>query len=355
MKLQKLILILMLGLLTACSTGGSSPTAAAPATGVPGATLAATRAAGTPPATPAAATASALPPTATAAPLPGKVLLVAPPEAGTDLANSARTTLAGLAAAANLAFETRPGLLPEELKPEFKVIVLLQAPQNLPALLAGAPQAQFAVLGGSELEPKGNLSVIRQREEVRAFLAGYILTLITPDWRALGLLPDAPPALQEAFINGGRYWCGRCVPHYAPMVLFPVATTQPAGTTLAGWKDAFTQLHSKNVLQSVYVAPQANSPELLKALVNQNIIVVGTSTPGAEVQGRYAASVVFNPAAALKKLWPDLLAGKGSVQVPAVLTWADVNEAYFTAGKQRLAEAVVAGLADGTIGPLSVP
>jgi len=342
MKLPKIGLLVLLVLLAACSTGG-------------GGTLVPTLPAGTlstataPPV--AASSPTAVP---TSLPLPGKVLLVAPPEAGTDLAESARAALADLSGAAKLVLETRPSLLPEEVRPEFKIIVLLQNPPNLPALLAAAPQAQFAVLGNIELEAKGNLSVIRQREEVRSFLGGYIITLVAPDWRSLGLVPAAPAQLQDAFINGGRYWCGRCIPLYPPVVSFPLVVAQPDGTGAAGWQSALGS-QQKSVLAGIYLSSGAQSPELLKTLFAQKLLLLGTQTPAAEIRSRWVATLRFDPIPALQKLWPGLLAGKGAQTAEASLSWTDVNDALFTPGKQRLAHSTLAGVLDGSIGLYSVP
>jgi len=344
MKLPKIGLIVLLVLLAACSTGGGGTLAPT----LPAATLAAATA------PPVAAISPTAVPSPTSPPLPGKVLLVAPPEAGADLAESARAALTDLAGAAKLVFETRPSLQPEEMKPEFKIIVLLQAPSNLPALLAAAPQTQFAVLGNSELEAKGNLSVIRQREEVRSFLGGYIITLVAPDWRSLGLVPDAPAQLRDAFINGGRYWCGRCIPIYPPVVSFPLVVAQPAGTGAAGWQSALSP-QQKSVLEGVYLSPAAQTPELLKTLFAQKLLLLGTQTPAAEIRSRWVATLRFDPLPTLQKLWPGLLAGKGAQTAEASLLWTDVNDTIFTPGKQRLARSTLAGVLDGLIGVYSVP
>lgn len=333
MKFLPALLILAL-LLTACGATTVSPTATDP-TPAPSLTVSSRPSATLPPA------ATAMP-----SPAPGKVVLVAPPEA-----ESARTALAALASQARLGFEARASLAAAELKPEMKVVVFLQAPADLDALLAAAPKTQFVVVG--DLEAKGNLSAIRSREELRTFLAGYITTLSAPDWRAAGLLSDAP-GLLDAFLNGGRYWCGRCIPMYAPVVLFPLGAALPASTAAAGWQAAVTQMQ-KSILQAVYVSPEAYSPDLLKALAEQKLILVGTTAPTADAKARWAATLSFDPLPALQKLWPDLVAGKGGLSSDASLAWTDVNETYFTAGKQRLAQQVLEGLLDGTIYPFSVP
>ena len=348
MNLRKYALVFILcALLAACSSGGGTPTPAPVPTGAPGVT------AGAPTPT--------LAPPATAVPTPaqGRVILVSTDTPG---AGALVSGLTGLAGDAGLAFETRPALKPEEIQAEVKLVILLQAPDDLAALTAAAPQAQFVVLGGSDLSAGGNLSVVRQLEEQRTFMAGYITTLIAPDWRAAGLLPDAPASLQDAFINGGRFWCGRCIPMYAPLVLFPLAGVQPVGTDAAGWQSTLQDLQ-KNILEAVYISPAADSPDLLKAIADQKLIMVGTQSPTlgvpegatADVKATWAATLSFDPLPAIQKLWPDLLAGKGGQTADASLSWTDVNADLFTVGRQRLAQDALNGLLDGTIGPLSVP
>ena len=344
--LQKLALFVFVLLLAACSSAPSpvvpaaTATLAAPQTPQPSAV----------PATAAAATPAPQPsPTAGQ----GRVVLVAPAELGAAVIDPLRAALTDLASGAKLGLESRAALAAGELKPEYKIIIYLQAPTDLPALLAAAPQAQFVVVGGADLEAKGNLSVIRQREEFRAFLAGYISVLAAPDWRSLGLLPDNA-ALQDAFINGGRYWCGRCIPSFAPQIAFPLAVAQPAGSPAANWQAGYGQ-QQKNIIQAVYISSQAYSPELVKFLFSQKLVLLGTQPPSAELTPLWAATLRFDALPALQKLWPAVSGGKGGQSADAALQWSDVNESLFSPGRQRLAAQTLAGLLDGTIGPFSIP
>ena len=351
MNLRKYALSLILcSLLAACSAAGdATPTLTSTLSAE--ATAVASTAAPTPSVAPAA--------TVVPTQAQGRVILVESSEAG-----ALGSALAGLAAESGLAFETRPALRPEEISAEARLVILLQPPDDLAALMAAAPQTQFIVVtqgapagaGDSELQAGGNLSVVRQLEEQRTFMAGYITTIIAPDWRAAGLLPDTPANLQDAFINGGRYWCGRCVPMYAPLVLFPLAGTQPPGTDAAGWQNILQELQTK-VLEAVYVSPAAESPELLNALAAQKLILVGAQppAPGSEAKATWAATLSFDPLPAIRKLWPDLVAGKGGQTAKASLNWSDVNPEIFTVGRQRLAQEALDGLLDGTIGPFSIP
>jgi hypothetical protein len=333
---------LLLILLSACAPNETStPTAVGPApqpTPTPSlATLVASLTAPTP--------------TPTAVPVQGKVVLVASPDiVGAERVAAAQAALTELAATAKWALETRPAFGVQNLAPEIKVVVFLQPTGDLAALTSAAPQIQWVITGNEKLDGSNNVSIIRQREELRTFVAGYLTTLVASDWRAAGLVWDAQS--QDAFVNGGRYWCGRCIPMYPPVVLFPLAVVQPAGSAAMTWQSAFNAVQ-KNVIYAAYISPAAYSPELAKSLFALKLTLVGTQPPPAEVKSRWAATLVFDPVPALRKLWPSLAAGK-SGQADASLMWTDVNLDLFSEGKQRLVQETLGRLLDGTVGIFSV-
>jgi hypothetical protein len=53
---------------------------------------------------------------------------------------------------------------------------------------------------------------------------------------------------------------------------------------------------------------------------------------------------------AIRNIFPDLLAGKGGQTVPTPLYLTDINPNLLTEGKLRLAQEVLDGLQNGTIG-----
>lgn len=334
-----LALLLVALALAACGTANPTSTAAIPPTS---------------PATPVSLpTATPVVPSATATPAVSRALLVSPADANPSLAQDVKTLLTELAAQSRLTLEVRPLLQPADLNAQVKVVVFLAQPANLTELLAAAPTTQFAVVTAGNLAAKNHLSVVRANPEHLAFAAGYITTLISADWRSAALLPDQPKTLLEAFQNGGRYWCGRCVPNFAPVVFFPVGASLPSSSALPAWQSAFENL-KKNILETVYVPAEVSTPELLAYLVGQKVNLVGGQPPAEAVKARWAVTVRQDALAALKTLWPDLAAGKGGKQLSAAITFSDINENLFTPGKQRLALEVIAALGDGTIAPLSV-
>jgi len=338
MKRFLITLTILAVLLAACSAGTSTPPAVTPSAA--------------PAITAVDLTATPLPVPATSTPSMAKVLLVVPDLTSAD-AKNAMNHITGLASSSSLTVTTLTALTAAVLTPEVSIVVLLTAPDNLNDLLAAAPKVQFVALGLPGLEPRPNLSLITQQTEQAAFVAGFIATIISEDWRSAGLLPDSPASLKDAFLNGGRYFCGRCIPIHGPIVAFPLATALPASSSLADWTSAVTQLQTK-ILETVYVDPSVSSPDLLSLLAKQNLALVGGLVPPAELKSQWAATVSSDVWTPLAALWPGLVAGAGNKTVSAAIQVTDINPSLLTPGKQRLMQDVITGLQTGTIGPLTI-
>jgi len=299
------------------------------------------------------------PPTATPEPTrpTGRVILVAPASVSATEAQAVQATVGELAGSAGLTLDARPELQPADLSADVRLAVLLSTPANLADLLAAAPGTQFIVISGTDLNPAANLSVIRPRLEQQAFLAGYLAVLAASDRRAAGLLPADGPlgaGLQQPFENGGYYYCGRCVPVYAPMVSFPLVANLPAASDAAAWQAAVDTLN-QSLIEVIYVAPEAASADLLTALAAKNFILLGGQTPPEQVRSRWMATIEIDTLSALRNLWPRALAGQGGQVINAVPQIKDLNEQFVSPGRQRLIENVVEQLNSGMVAPFSPP
>ena len=290
-----------------------------------------------------------VPPTDTPAPsptpLPARALLVGDP---VDAALAA--AVQELAAGSGLAFETRSTFSIAEISPDVKIVIYSSVPEEMAALNLGAPGTQFVVLADQDLPTAANVSLIRSRPEYALFTAGYISTLIAPDWRAGALLTDG--GAQDVFINGGRYWCGRCAPTYGPVVLFPLTATQPAGSPATAWQAAFDGIHQSRI-EVLYLAPEAASAELFASLPPE-LILLGGATPS-PLPANWAVTLGGDVITPLQTLWPDLLTGKGGQTLNSSLTLYDVNPELLSPGRQARVQEVIQLLAEGLINPLSVP
>ena len=299
-------------------------------------------------------------PTHTPTPPPGKAVLLAPD--GTDPALLARVQalLQEQAAPVGLMSETVTALEPATLTAEVKLVVALARPANLNDLIAAAPQAQFMVLSSDALEPSTNLTVIRLQAEHQAFVAGYLATLISNDWRSGGLIPAETPALLDAFANGGRYFCGVCAPGWPLGATFPLANGAAAPADGAAWAALAADFFDNGKVESFYLSAQASRPEVYgylagRAQFETPVMVVGALPPPPELRAQWAATVSLDPFEALSQALPEVLAGKsaGSLSVPVSLS--DVNPDLLSPGRLEMVKTIMAELAAGRIEPLTVP
>lgn len=305
-----------------------------------------------------------IPPTDTPQPTltaePGKVILVAPP--GTE-AQQVQAVVSELSAMSGLSLETVQDLQPGGVMPNTRVVVFLAAPGNLSEILSSAPQVQFAVVADVDLPAAANLTVLRQRIEFQAFVGGFISVLLSTDWRSGGLLPSDSPlgaSLQDAFINGGRYFCGTCAAGWPLGVYYPQVTLLPAASDGNSWQAAAAGLFDNMKVEAYYLSSDAAKPEVLAYLQGKDqfgklLLVVSSQPPPDGLRGQWAATVSFDTPAALRQVWPDLLAGKGGAVIETRLLLTDINPENLGEGRLRLVNELIAEIQAGKIYPFTLP
>ena len=137
------------------------------------------------------------PPTLEPTPLPTDqpplAVLLAVQELDAGLAQAYQALLQELADGSGMTVETRQGLQPGDIGPEWKVVLMPQAPANLAELTGAAPQVQFVTTDSSgELPAAANLTVIQRSAANEGFAAGYLATIATYDWRTGGAAALGP-------------------------------------------------------------------------------------------------------------------------------------------------------------------
>ena len=301
-----------------------------------------------------------LPPTATVAPtptpLPGKLI------AAGAVDPQARDWLAAQAAQAGLVFEERAQLAPADLTPETRIVVLFEPLPDINALIAAAPQAQFAAVTAAPLEPAANLTVIRTSADRQAFAAGFLAVILSPDWRAAGLIPADQPVLARAFQNGGGYFCGDCNPGWPLGATYPqvsAAAAGTAGTDGASWAAEVNALFDGGKVEIFYLSAGAYQPEVYAALADRvqiarTVIVLGSLPPPAELKAQWAATVGADAFTPLQQALPEMLAGRSAGVLTAAVRLSDVNPGLLGAGRQALFEKMLADLEKGLIQTNSV-
>jgi hypothetical protein len=275
------------------------------------------------------------------------VLLVAPDSAAGS-AQAIQAALQELATSSGLKLDVLPQLTAADLTPTTHLVAILPPDPGLAGLAADHPEIQFLAIDVPDVKPAENLSILTSKDlaSQAAFLAGYIAALVSPDWRA-GVVASTSAedvAARDSFLAGGHYLCGICNVPIKPY-FYPVAEEVAAGDVQAA-VDALT----RDRVQTVFVAPSLATPEMLSGLSAAGFNLIGASAPTDDLKAHWVATIGSDPAAALKTLWPDLIAGKGSQQAYISLSLTDLS-VNLTPGKQRLVDQLIQDLAAGWVNP----
>lgn len=290
---------------------------------------------------------------ATATPLPDRVILVAADGTDSSLVIEAQQLVGELAAGSGYVFESRKEISQAEITPDVKIIVFLHHPENLGALSNAARSTQFAVLSDLNWNPGSNVTVIRRKAESIAFMAGFISVNLNNNFRGGALLLDSDTVSQQAFTNGGQYFCGLCSPSIPPYIKYPLVATQPAGSSPSAWQAAFDQMYINGV-RVLYVAPEAYSQELFTYLVGREITLFGFQTPLDAARPRWATTLSVDGLAPLREIWPDLMSGKGGKIVYGGVRFSEVQPAFISPGKLEYFQKTMGLIRSGLLNPLSV-
>mgnify|MGYP000907465567 FL=1 len=260
-----------------------------------------------------------------------------------------------LAAQDGLNVESKSEITPGDLDGNVRVVVMAAPPANLDQLLQAGSGTQFVVVSTSSVaQEAANLSVITSNPAYETFLAGYIAELITGRIAPVALLPsDAgdTATLQDAFLTGGRFFCGACrlLPNFENVS--PVVVAQPAASDAAAWNAAITPL-AKFGLDVVYLPAESASEEVIGLLANSAQRVIGNFDPPAALRGKWVATVRADAGETLRSLWPDLMAGNGGQRLAARVAVTEIGAQWLTPGRQRLVTELRERLESGEVSPL---
>jgi hypothetical protein len=261
--------------------------------------------------------------------------------------------LTEFASANALAFE-KIGSLESGLE-GMQVLVLLATPENLPDLLTNLPKTQFILVGSTGLQDVSNLSVIQTKADDMAFMAGFLASITSDDWRSGALLLDDTSnlALKDAFENGARYLCGQCTPLYPPFISYPEVLTLTSGSDVAAWVAQASTLLVESDTNAIFIDRAGDFSDLVAQFEGQILYTNDPSSPNIQ---RYAAVLGVDALAGLQQILPEVLAGAGGKTLNMkVMITVNNNPDAVTPGRVDYFNRVAQDLADGWINPLSVP
>lgn len=297
-------------------------------------------------------------PTPQVSPTPGAPLaiLLLPADLNEDQAQAYQKAVYELAQNDSMRFQVRNKLETSDLEAALKVVIALPPAPDLTQLAAAAPQTQFLAVNLPDLKPGGNLSTLGAeglRVDQQAFIAGFIAATITQDYRTGTITRKDDPnsqLIQTAFRAGQEFFCGLCNPYAGPWEEYPLNIEIPsdAKTTEYG---AYADFLLRKQVDTLFLQPGIDAPDLLEYLATVGAFVIGTQTP-ARSYTNWVVTLQPNYVQALKSVWPQLLAGNGGQAFSAPLTFTDANPEIFTPGKQTLAQKTLDDLTAGFILPV---
>jgi hypothetical protein len=266
---------------------------------------------------------------------------------------SYQTAVYDLSQAQGYRFMVLNKLTEAELEPTLKIVIDLSPDTDVAGLAAKAPQTQFLAINLPGVQAGGNLSILGGSTtsiDKVAFMAGYIGALITTDYRTGVLVrkgsPDAD-VISSAFRAGQQFFCGLCNPLVGPFEDYPLTQDIPDDAKPNEY-GAYADLLLHQQVNTVFIQPGVDIPELVQYLQTVGVFMIGTQTPTKTVGG-WVVSLQPNYLEAMKAAFPDLIAGQGGKEFPAPLTFNDVNSDLFSQGKQDNATKVLNDLLQGVI------
>ena len=338
------LLLLAAGLLAGCArTTATEPTVTATETEIPVPTL---------------IIADTATPEPTPEPLPlitADIVLWTP--ANSDL-SQAQTLPADLAAYANangLTLEQREQLSAAELGSTVRLVVALAPAAEISALAAAAPAVQFLAVGVPDVPTGGNLHALNTSSaslEERAFLAGYLLGMVIPDYR-VGVISQAGTEdgtkTNNSFSVGARYFCGLCNSRFGPILFYPKGAQISDPANPGDWQAAADLLLADSV-KGIFIQPEVSSPELVNYLQAAGVQLVGVSgQAGYNESPLWLGLLGSDLSADAVILTARLLQGGQVGALKTGITLTHINADVITEGKQRLFDVTVQDVQAGLV------
>ncbi len=272
-------------------------------------------------------------------------ILVAGPESNPELTSQMTAELSELAATEGTTLEVRAELLPGEVGPQVKGVVLLPPDPGATTLASANPTVPFLAVGIPGLAEGGNLTVIDDagsRPDQAAFLAGYLGAVVTPDWRLGVIIQADDPNSQKiltGYTNGMVFFCGLCRPAYPPFVTYPVVVNLPAAATDADFAAA-AQTFLEAGVTTVYFPYTFSSPALAATLAGQGLHLVGQESPPPGVEASWLASVQVDLIQAVQQAWSEWSVGSPGVRISAPVGVTYPNSDLFSIGRQNMVKQI---------------
>lgn len=291
---------------------------------------------------------------ASTATLQPKAVLVGFAETASRQSSEVQESIQKLATDSGMLLEQYPDLSAVQVDGGVQILVVSSSIQGIGDFASQHPSIKFLVIGDTDLQPGPNIYLVNpqgDKADQRGFIAGYLASVITQDWRVGAITQsgsEAGEAVRTGFSNGVVFYCGLCRPVYPPFYTYPVFSDLPANSSQEG-QQAAADLLINSAVETVYVEGSIGDTWLLDYLAQAGLKIIGDQAPSSAAQGQWAASLQVNLGEALALAWESILAGETGAIISAPLMAVDTNEQILTSGRLRLVEQTLEALNNGLI------
>ncbi len=239
------------------------------------------------------------------------------------------------------------------MDPGLQVAVILPPDPGIADLAKAAPKVQFLAINLPGVTAGGNISVLgaSNQVDVAAFIGGYTAAMISTDFHTGMLVPQGSTDAQRAMVafqNGQSYYCGICQPFYYSPIAYPQFVQIPSAETKANYPAYANILLGEKKVYTLYLFPDIAIKELTDYLGTAGTQIIGTTLPNPKPAG-WVMTIRPDETKAIQSAWPNLVAGKGGLNVLSPLGLEDVDPNLLSPGKERLVQQVLDELQAGRI------
>lgn len=278
--------------------------------------------------------------TETPQPEPEKIVLVTLADANQGILDIFRDQLNMLAPEIFTIVEMSE-MTPDQVPADANLVIFPNTPSDIAVYSQQHAEHSFAVIS-LEQQPYANVWTIPYDPGFEPFFAGYFIGVTANDWRGAGLLPTDSPLfgaqIEETFVNGMKYFCGRCQSYGPPYVEFPVMVMLPEGTDADGWIAGLDQVQA-SLPNTFYISDAALSQQLLDQMKERSAAVVTAGQPPEGWDGNWLGSVRINLGNALAEvIQRDAQRETAAVVVPELEIQRGVQQSLFSSGKMTYLE-----------------
>jgi hypothetical protein len=290
-------------------------------------------------------------PTATLQP---KAALVGFAENASMQSSEVQESIQQLATNSGMILEQYPDLSAVQADRGVQILVVSSSIQGIGDFASRYPSIKLLVIGSTDLQPGPNMYLVNlqgEKADQRGFIAGYLASVITQDWRVGAITQsgsEAGEAVRTGFSNGVVFYCGLCRPVYPPFYAYPVFSDLPANSSQEA-QQAAADLLINSAVETVYVEGSVGDSWLLDYLAQADLKIIGDQAPSPAAQGQWAASLQVKLGEDLALAWERILAGETGAIISAPLMAANTNDQLLTSGRLRLVEQILEALNNGLI------